>query len=484
MICPQCGNPWDASKNYCPQCGFSGHPIARPEHLAYSQTARRNTQQAGGPFNSMSSAFMPPHDSSQFSQFSPSRPEQYTAFFPEEEMSPRPSGGLPYTSGNTRASASAQQSDRVSGVRPSLPGLLLRGGRYRLQELLERQDWLSGVFEAVWIGYDSLRSAQVMICEVVTPENTSPMARSMLHAATLALLAVGRHPQIMTLWDAFSDQGRSFFVSEFISGESLMMRLRRRGGPLPEQDVIDLCLQMCDILELLSHQTPPLVHGLIRPEHIYLVRGRASRYMLGNFSVILAGGATQFVVGMDRAHISPYANPEFTREPITGSSDLYSLLATAYYILTRNTPVSLGGVIPHAQQFNPAVSYEFNAILAKGLSPLPGQRYQHPAELRQDLLSLRSVSGNLVARDISVSLPGFQSGADFSSVSGGPGAAQPFPIKMPMLEEEDEREVFLLPRPEELPPMREGRDGLSATIIFAVVLIFLALVAAASNFLG
>jgi len=97
---------------------------------------------------------------------------------------------------------------------PTAPtGRPLRGGRYRLQELQERQDWLSGVFEAVWIGKDAHRAgSQVMICEVVLPENTSVMTQTILRTAAMTLATIGRHPHIPALWDAFSDQGRSFFV--------------------------------------------------------------------------------------------------------------------------------------------------------------------------------------------------------------------------------------------------------------------------------
>src|SRR5213076_547269 len=175
-------------------------------------------------------------------------------------------------------------SSDLSSARPLLPGVLLRGGRYRLQELQERQDWLSGVFEAVWIGKDAHRAgSQVMITEVVLPENTSVMTQSILRTATMALATVGGHPHIPGLWDAFSDQGRSFFVFEPIEGETLIGRMRYSGRTLPEQEVIECCLQLTDVLELLSQQSPQLVHGLIRPEHIVLSRNN-SQYILTNFS--------------------------------------------------------------------------------------------------------------------------------------------------------------------------------------------------------
>lgn len=512
MNCPRCGNAWDVSKNSCLFCGFNGRMTSWPEQMAYPDATQQKAAQPGffgshtpGSFAAADPqwaeppVFQPPSgslsESAQFSSpgffssgprsvdFQPPRPEPYMAAPPGDEMLRSPSSDLRYPSGGMRAYPSAQQPAPSSVARPLLPGTLLRGSRYRLQELLECQNWISGVFEAAWIGYDTLRRAPVMICEVVTPESISLMTRSMLHTATLALLAVGRHPHIAALLDAFSDQGRSFFVSELVEGESLMTLLRRLGGPLPERDVVELCLQMSEVLDLLARQSPPITHGLIRPEHIYLTRGRTPHYILGNFSIILAGGATQFIVGMDRAHISPYATPEFMRGSLDGGSDLFSLMATAYHVLTRNVPIALDGIVTPAQVFNSTISVRFNAILAKGLSAAPGQRYQYPSELRQDLLALRSVSGDLVARSNGAFSERNQLNDALAAAANAssPGVAQPFPIKMPILEDDKEK-VFLLPMPEDLPPMREGRDRLGAVLILTLILLGLVLVTVASNF--
>jgi len=60
----------------------------------------------------------------------------------------------------TGPNAQVKSMSQPLNARPLTPGAQLRGNRYRLQELMERQDWLSGVFEAVWIGRDSQRVNQ------------------------------------------------------------------------------------------------------------------------------------------------------------------------------------------------------------------------------------------------------------------------------------------------------------------------------------
>lgn len=377
-------------------------------------------------------------------------------------------------------STSTSAATSAGGDRRSLaPGALLHGGRYRLQELAERQDWLSGVYEAAWIAQDAQRGAsQVMICEVALPES-SLVTQTTLRAATMALTSVGRHPHIPTLWDAFSDQGRNFFVFEFVDGESLLARMQRTGRVLSEQDVIECCLQMTEVLELLAQQSPPLVHGLIRPEHILISR-YGGQYMLSNFSIVLAGGATQFISGIDRTHLSPYVAPEFVRGLIDTRTDLYSLLATAYHAVTGSAPAGVSGSIPQAQRINPNVSAQVDAILSKGLRPVSSQRYQRPSELRQDLLAMRSVSGTLVSHPGQRPEPALQPpvsngremASSFASQSVQDTVAQTFQSIIPA-EAEVEENRQLIPRPEELPPISQGNDMLSSALWVGLILIFL-----------
>ncbi len=385
-----------------------------------------------------------------------------------------------------RPASSFQQ---VSNTRPLLPGVLLRGGRYRLLELQERQDWLSGVFEAVWIGKDAHRAgSQVMMTEVVLPENSSVMTQTLLRTATMALATVGRHPHIPGLWDAFSDQGRSFFVFEPVEGETLMGRMRYSGRPLPEQEVIECCLQLTDVLELLSQQSPQLVHGLIRPEHIVLSRNN-SQYILTNFSIVLAGGGIQYVAGMERSRLSAYAAPEFVRGVVDVRTDLYSLIATAYQAVTGSAPVGVNGSIPQAQRINPNVSPTFDAILSKGLRTVPNQRYQRPSELRQDLLAMRSVSGTLVSgKD---SHPAFQNRDPNLVVKNGQQTyvptqqttdqvAQALPFLL-NTNDDLEEQVLLLPKPEELPPLKAGNDTLNAAVLLGLILVVLVVIVVISQ---
>lgn len=365
-----------------------------------------------------------------------------------------------------------------------LPGTLLRGGRYRLEEMQGRQEWMPGVSEAMWLAQDAQRSgARVMLCELIMPESSSMMMQSMLRTATMALTSVGRHPHIPTLWDAFGDQGRNFFVFEPVEGESLLSQMRRTGRALSEQEVIECCLQMAEVLELLSQQTPPLVHGLINPEHIIIVR-QSGQYMLTNFSIVLAGGATQFISSHDRTPLSPYTAPEFARGMIDGRADLYSLMATAYHAVTGSIPTPLDGAIPQARRLNPQVSPQLDAILAKGLRPIAIQRYQRPSDLRQELLAMRSLSGGMAVLAPIVpatpppgrpAQPAFQ--VPQQEVSSASQQLPSIISKSTDFDMDDLEQKSSLPKPEELPPMAEKNEKLQATVwVIAIVVLIVVVV--------
>ena len=411
--------------------------------------------------------------------------DQFTSAAPVQSSQKQ----TPFASTSSTSFHAGGQSTGVE-VQSLEPGTLLRGGRYRLYEMQERQDWLTGVYEAMWVAQDAQRAgSQVVIRELVLPENSSVMMQASLRSATMALSQVGRHPHIPTLWDAFSDRGRNFFVFEPFDGESLLSRMRRTGRAMAEQDVIECCLQMTEVLELLAQQSPTLVHGLISPEHILSARN-GSQYALINFSLVLAGGATQFVSGIDRTHLSPYTPPEFMRGVIDGRSDLYALMATAYHTITGSVPVGVSGSIPSAQRLNPNISPEFDAILSKGLRPMAGQRYQRPSELRQDLLAMRSVSGSLVSgaaqRPLTTSAtssrtlqPLSPSAVDAATQDAFKPVAQALQSFVPT--DDDDEQKQLLPQPEALPPMPQSNINMATALWLGTIILGMIILIAVSR---
>lgn len=486
MICIVCGYEWNTSKGSCPRCGFqmpvtdrtdqssqfsAGEKVA--PHLSRSQSER--LAEMVGPSRSQSHSMLP-QANRPISH--PPAPPANSPFSRQDRHESNSGGDTSRNSGSP-----SPQADKLgSTLHPVLPGTSLRGGCYRVQELQSRQDWSAGAFEATWIGHDSQREVQVTICEVGIPGTTPEHVLPIMHTATVSLLSLQRYPQVTPIMDAFSEQERSFFVFGLVQGETLMDRLRHLRHPLPEQEVVDFCLQMTAILETLNQKAPSLVHGAICPEHVYQSYN-GSRYILSNFSILVAGKATRFIAGGEGSSHSPYAAPEFARGLIDIRSDIYSVLATAYHLITGSPPS--GNPLPVAQRSNPAISAAFSTILAKGLHPSLQQRYQHPSQLRQALLAMRSQAISdrptlPVRGNIADSLPLLQETPVFPARPNEPASSSPypFPVVPPALEEEN----VLVPAPETLPPLRMGNERREAVLMLLALLLVLGLITTLSNF--
>ncbi len=270
------------------------------------------------------------------------------------------------------------------------PGDVLYGNSYRLREQLGYQNWSEGVYEINWSASAlHTKEVPVTISEVMVPGRSSS-TQSILRPAMRTLFTVNEDQYGPKLLDVFLDRGRTFFVFDVIEGESLLKQAQRT-GPMPEKTVIDCCIAITDILEGLAQRS--LVHGLISPEHVIAVPlGSSIAYRLTNVSIIIASGASQFIRGMDPASLSAYMAPEIEQGEITNTTDMYALMATAYHLVTGRMPVAVSGVIPRAQQVNPAVSSGFEQVLMRALHPQVNQRYQQPSDLRRALLDL--LAGN------------------------------------------------------------------------------------------
>ncbi|MBA2284133.1 MAG: protein kinase [Ktedonobacteraceae bacterium] len=549
MVCPRCNAAWDQSKQACTRCGFAVRPQRRttsaaepdirqppvnrvsesfgPENFPGAEPARRvhsvrpaTSGPAGGPRTPIPPAFGEGQAESeaQFRQERPFRVKFYKERVSSEESGtvvqedprstrstdaltwdastapepPRKPGSATQHIHNrerqrrTQAPHQPEPASEQQGAPRLKPGMLLYSNRYRLSECLAQQTWQAGASETQWLAQDARRGgALVRLAEVVLPERDSALKQSIIRSATMALHAVGRHTHVPTLLDVFNDQERTFFVFEHVEGESLFARMRRLGHFLAEPEVIECCLQVTGVLEFLEQQSPPLVHGLLRPENIIVGRTR-SHYILTNFSVILAGGATQFVSGSARSQLSPYAAPEFSHGVIDARSDIYSLIATAYYLLTGSVPVRSNGSIMHARRLNPHISAPFEAILAKGLysgqglRPDISQRYQHASELRQALLMQHTVSGTLTPAPPQPPSEERQPPTPPTPpISASENTLRNHPALQSLvanLDLDKEERVLLLPEPENLPPLLESNDYQRALVLLCGLLLCLATV--------
>ncbi len=85
------------------------------------------------------------------------------------------------------------------------------------------------------------------------------------------LLATLSHPSIPKIYDLFSHKDRSYLVMEYIAGKDLEAVLAETEGFLPETQVVEWALQLCDVLTYLhSHQPDPIVFRDMKPSNVMI----------------------------------------------------------------------------------------------------------------------------------------------------------------------------------------------------------------------
>jgi serine/threonine protein kinase len=103
----------------------------------------------------------------------------------------------------------------------------------------------------------------------VLPEHLSykPEARERLEREARAISSLG-HPNICHLYDVGQHNGISYFVMEYLQGETLADRLRK--GPLPLEQVLRVGVEICEGLEK-AHRSG-VVHRDLKPSNIMLTK--------------------------------------------------------------------------------------------------------------------------------------------------------------------------------------------------------------------
>jgi serine/threonine protein kinase len=354
-------------------------------------------------------------------------------------------------------------------MRPLLPGILLHRNHYRLERKLHRQEWPLGITETIWGALD-VRNANspVIIHELSLPSTLSKEAQAIPYTATKVFTSIGRNVHMLPLRDVFSERGRNFFVFESINGLPLVKLLFEGNGKLPEREVVACCLQIVDVLEQCSQQSPPLIHGNVRPECI-MRRSTDSQYVLTNFSVALAGGLAQ-IVG-EEGKGSSLAGKADVRTDLGALLNVAHFAATGYWLSDTGAEANSTSMVGAGSHLSP----QFRVILLKGLRTPLHQRYQTPAELYQDLKVLHERDKMVSPLPLSSQVPSDTHTSFYSPKIQATRelSADALVSDQPMKKLLES--ALLVPLPEELPPLQEVNDARNAVAWFMGTLLCLLL---------
>jgi basic membrane protein A len=253
--------------------------------------------------------------------------------------------------------------------------------RYQIVRLLGQ-----GGFGAVYQAWDLNLKVPCAVKENFEI-NPSAMRQFEREASMLATL---RHPNLPRVTDHFiiPDQGQ-YLVMDYIEGEDLQTILERDGKALPESQVVNWLIEICDALSYLHTQPVPVIHRDIKPANIKITPG--GQAMLVDFGIAKAFSSESRTTLGARAFTPGYSPFEqYGQAPTDARSDIYALGATAYGVLTGQAPTEsiarmAGTPLPQLHQLNPAISAQTEKAILKALEIMPDNRFQSVLEFKQAL---------------------------------------------------------------------------------------------------
>jgi len=275
------------------------------------------------------------------------------------------------------------------------PNTLLQG-RYLVMRLLGQ-----GGMGAVYQATDRKFGNAVALKE--TFYNDLQLRKAFSHEARL--LNRLRHAALPVVTDYFAIGERQFLVMQYIPGKDLEQLLADRKaqsqGVFMTSQVLRWADQLLDALEYLHSQKPAIIHRDIKPQNLKLTpRGEV---ILLDFGLAKGIVTHQSQVSQSiRGYTPNYASLEQIRGTGTDArSDIYSIGATMYHLLTGEMPqdaltriaailMSQPDPLKPIASMNPEVPDPVAQVIEKAMSAHPDQRYSSAAAMRQALRSVAS----------------------------------------------------------------------------------------------
>lgn len=224
-------------------------------------------------------------------------------------------------------------------------------------------------------------------------------------ASTLARLD---HPNLPKVSDTFTEGRREYLVMDFVGGpdlRQLMEEKRRRGEFLGERKVLRWADQLCDALKYLHGQDPPVLHRDIKPANVKLTpEGLIKLVDFGLVKLLATDDSRTITVLQGRGTVAYTPLEQYGGN--TGHtdvrSDIYSLGATLYHLLTNQPPADAKQrfLNPNALVFprviNPRISPATERAILAAIAMHPDPRPPNVAAFRELLHNTSSLPPALI----------------------------------------------------------------------------------------
>ncbi|MEQ8223433.1 MAG: protein kinase [Candidatus Eremiobacterota bacterium] len=261
------------------------------------------------------------------------------------------------------------------------PGIIL-ANRYEIIQKI-KSGGMGSVYKTKHVSLGKIYAVKELINLSMNPqEQQEAITRFKMEAKILSELT---HPNMPSVSDYFSIGGRYYLVMDFIEGKDLSTILSEEGKPgLPEADVVEWSNQICDVLNYLHTRNPPIIYRDIKPSNI-MIREHDKKAILIDFGIVRTV-QTEEDMSLTKTAIGTigYMSPEQYRGRPEVRSDVYSLGATMYHLLTGTQPIPFN--FQSVLKERPDISEELNAIVMTSVRLKPAERFVSAQEMKKALM--------------------------------------------------------------------------------------------------
>uniref|UniRef100_UPI002147CAB6 serine/threonine-protein kinase n=1 Tax=Tahibacter caeni TaxID=1453545 RepID=UPI002147CAB6 len=250
-----------------------------------------------------------------------------------------------------------------------------------------------GGMGVVYKGYESSlnRYVAIKVLAESLAHDESVKERFLREARSMASL---NDPHIIQIYFIGEHEGQTFFVMEFVEGESLGSLLKRDGKLRPEQ-AARVIYQTAQ--GLATAHDKGVIHRDIKPGNLMVTSRGAIKIADFGIALVTQDFSKKLTSTGEFVGTPGYLSPEVCLgKPVDSRSDIFSLGIVLFEMLTGRMPFTdespLGlmlevvrAEIPDVRQLNNDVDAELSRILSRMIAKDPNERYNNCHELAEDL---------------------------------------------------------------------------------------------------
>ena len=201
-----------------------------------------------------------------------------------------------------------------------------------------------------------------------------------------------KHAYLPRIYDFLETPDGVFTIIDFIPGKSLGWYIRQ-GYRIKQSQLVEWMIELCEALQYLHACDPPIIHCDVKPDNIMITP--KGKVCLIDFNISIGGSPDSRLGGTSAG----YASPEQVRAALSrgreelrldGRSDIYSLGASFYHMITGIRPADLSRgekPVPFSS-FQTGYSEAFLDTVEKMMRADPADRFQTAEEAGEALRQL------------------------------------------------------------------------------------------------